>query len=297
MALLTASAAPALPGTFYWPPPECVQALEATSARQPSQCFAIHGTFRVNQHSLQQALEPQGVIFKKLFADNTYSAFSVIFPSAEPVFVSTRGHDYRVYSEQGVEISPKLGYLSFWEFVRTVAFQNPVEVEGWDNPTVYLGEVSFQVGTEQRPVTGAEFYANYLQIVYLHDLAQPIVGVESVYIASPPMNMDLPFQSKALELTGITPGVYGLVTILAPDIFEDDVFNFDLYISAEVVRVGDDSRFTVELPGTPVHVTQSFEAEPAPGTAVLVKLGESSVAGRGLYDVVAPERISVREIK
>lgn len=90
VALLTASAAPALPGTFYWPSPECVQALEATSARQPSQCFAIHGTFWVNQHSLQQALEPQGVIFKKLFADNTYSAFSVIFPRAEARFRVTQ---------------------------------------------------------------------------------------------------------------------------------------------------------------------------------------------------------------
>lgn len=303
VALLPSGTAESLTGTFYWPSTKCVEALQATPAQQPSECFSIDGTFWVNQHSLQQVLEPQGVIFKKLFADNAYSAFSVTFPGAEPVFVSPRDPNMRVYDEQGVEVLPTLGYLSFWQFVHTVAFQNPVKVEGWDNPVVTLNDATFQMGNPASPIAGTEFYDNYLEAVFYQYLVAD-VREEYSHLTTPRTNYVYKsdrktgtFRSVTLSLPPGAAGVYGLVIQLdaANPTIDRPRWSAarDSAFAADVAQLKPDGTITFTLPKGPLRLSDEFVPEQQPGTAVLVKLSGSGADDRGWFEVVAPEKVKV----
>ena len=200
---------------------------------------------------------------------------------------------------KGEEIPAVPGALSLWSVLKAVSEQSELSIyfEGEDNPVVYIGDISFQVGTELRSVDSAEFYDSYLGNVFFRDLAKPIKDKSSTFLLIPRMDIGTPLEESTLELSA-APGTYGVVTILDPSTLEDflaytmgDPGDISYYVSLEVVEFEGD-KLTANLPEQSVRFVEAFAAEPEFGTAVLVRLGDKT--GKGWYEVVSPERITVQ---
>jgi len=218
--------------------------------------------------------------------------------------VSSNAHGYRFFDEQGFEVLPKLGYLSFWQFLQTVAYENRVEVKGWDDPVVTLNDATLQLGTPASPMTGAEFYDSYLEAVFYQHLA---VGVSDTYsyLMTPHANQTRQadrktsaFHPVTLSLPWGASGVYGLVARLDPANPAIDrtrgAAGWDAAFAADVAQPAPDGSLTFTLPKGPLRLSGSFASEQPPGTAVLVKLG-SGADDRGWFEVVAPEKVRVQQ--
>lgn len=64
VAVLPKGVAQSLPGTFFWPSVECVEALESGTGKPSAKnCFSADNSLWIDRQALQRALEPQGVKF------------------------------------------------------------------------------------------------------------------------------------------------------------------------------------------------------------------------------------------
>ncbi len=306
--LLTGSVAQSLPGTFYWPSVECVQALEKGPVKPSNRaCFEATNLLWLDQQALQEALEPQGVKVETKTAGDADGLLSLTFPNSTPVYVPLGSSGIEVEDEVGETIPLAPGYFSLWDMVKAASYQDDlsIEVSGWDNPTVRVNGSSFQVGDEARPMAGADFYESYLDNVLFKDLANSIQPDPTyVGIINPRFGdaYGSAFDMDALERTSLTlenqlPGIYGVVTFLdpqSPPVLKsafDDVATDAVFID-QVARLGTDGTAVFQLPQT--TFVEGFGTKPETGTSVLVRLTGGSGIGEGWYEVVPPEDIHVQ---
>ena len=284
--------------SFFWPSEECTAALRTDSILRPYQeCEVLDNSLWLDPQAFTKTLEEQGVE-----VDRGDRMLTLTFPGAKLVQIPSGDATVSASKMQGSEVPAAPGSLSLWTVMREISAQTdlPIRVEGYDNPVVAVGDVSFQVGTETRPISGADFYANYLENIFYGSLIDRLFkdgGVLSVNLSE---YTDEQLRVAELELTAAEPGVYGVVSILDLETFMDNqppeernVIPLDLYISLEVAQTNGGERLALNLPEGPVRFVESFDSEAETGTAVLVRLAGSSESG-GWYEVVSPERITVQ---
>lgn len=291
-------AQPAVIGSFYWPSPTCTAALRTDSVLGAYKvCRELDNNLWLDPQAFTETLEAQGVSVQR-----GEDVVTLGFPDTPPLRVPLGG-PLLIFSELGEnageseDVPAVPGALSLWDVLRTAGGSElPTHLEGWDNPVLHLGAVSFQIGTELRAVSGEEVYESYLENVFLKDLSAPMRDVDSLLWFSPRTDPDTPLEEATLELNA-APGIYGVVTMLDPATLQDQKFlasdepkDFDLYVSFEVIRF-EGAPFTANLPAKPVRFVEAFGAKPEPGMAILVRLG----GGETWFDIVPLKNISMSE--
>lgn len=307
VALLPSGSAQALPGTPYFPTAECVEALDAgADGFLSGNCIQTNDALWLDQSALRQVLEPQGVTFSETSAPGSDEGLlGLTFPASKLIYVPLGSPDAYVMDDEGNH--PALpGFLSLWSLLRGASYHDgfELEVSGWDNPSVRFGEVSFQVGTEARPMAGAEFYASYLGEIYFADLWNGLGG--NPYIVNPDRGVrhGPNFYKSALRETVITmpnakPGVYGIAIRLDLDDVQLDQpaltssLPWSDAVLFSVERADAQGRVSFALPNEPLRFVEAFAAESEPGTAVLVRLSGTDF-DNGWYEVVVPKRVAMR---
>lgn len=176
-----------------------------------------------------------------------------------------------------------------------------IKVEGWDNPTVRFNDVSLQVGTDTRPMSGIEFYENYLDAVFFKELISPVPG-DYVYNVNPRRDMvhsPDALQNVSISLPDSAPGVYGIITRLDLDgplpvpVYPGEA-PWDVSFMLSVARSDDEGMVDFELLKGPLHFVDAFSVEQPQGTSILVKLSGGADTGEGWYEIISPETITLK---
>ena len=297
-------------GSFYWPSPKCTEALRTDSVlRAFNSCQKLDNNLWLDTKALTKTLEAQGVTVRQ-----EGKMLMLTFPNLPPIkvplgtsslFINDSGEV--VWSldsnetTKGTEISAVPNALSLWDLLKAIGKQSklPIRLEGTKNPTVHLGDISFQVGTKLRSVNGNEFYDNYLENIFFRNLVNPIEMKQGFFVVNPRVDTDTPLEGTKLELKAAQPGVYGVITVLDPKTLKDffakitDYSPVDFDVSFEVIRIKDGNAFSAKLPQEPVRFVKAFGADENIGSAVMVRLDGGSKTG-GWFEVVSPDRITIQ---
>ena len=316
--LSSSSLAQSVTGSFYFPSEACVQEIETgTVSLSPSDyyqsgmlagdCIIADNSLWLSIESLEQTLEPQGV-------EVNYDGFLTLdFPGANRIFVASGANDIRVMREDGTEVSGQPSYVSLWRLLRAASELRSlnISVAGWDNPTVNINEASLQIGTEQQPMKGRDFYDNYLNAVLFGDVINPVIGASYVDVVNPYLEKALntanfeenaPLRTLQVDSTqGNADGssdVYGVMVVLdvsgplthrVENGEPGDVPNIGFLM--DVARVNQEGQIDVHLPTGKVQFVETLSTNPEPGTAVLVRLTGGTNEFQKWYEIVSSEQI------
>ena len=296
------TAAQGVKSIFYLPTKECVRALEPGSKLSISQaCDSVSYDVWLERQELSQTLRKQGVTVKG------NRILVLTFPGLQPVYVRPGAPGRPRDNIKPADPS----YVSLWELVHNVEQrQLKLSVTGWNNPQIHFGSVAIQVGSDVRPVPGSAFYQAYLTARVSSDVAKAMFQQSraNVLILTPRTDMsyeDYNFKVQALEVVAKPGEVYGVITILEPNLLDkslgssgpDAAFfaNLTSVFSMDTARVGEGGALELYLPEEPLQFVKSLGAHPRPGTAVLVKLSNSE--NQQGYKVVLPEQIRYQASK
>jgi hypothetical protein len=109
----------------------------------------------VAMNSLRPTLEPLGVTFSEPFALN--NEFPPMNNETEP-----RYHKLQFPNGQPIQTVNNGGLMVF-DFVDNLKNAGlPIRIEGWDNPKITVGKISFTLGSSEQPITGSSVYATLL---------------------------------------------------------------------------------------------------------------------------------------
>lgn len=288
-------------GSFYWPSTACTAALRSDSIlRAYEACEVFDNSLWLDTRALVSTFEEQGVTVERGDERLTFT-----FPGAAPVNVPAGNAASPTISVEGRTVPAVPDALALWNLVRAVSEQSelPVSFAGWDNPVVTIGDASFRLGTQVRPVSGDDFYDNYLEQVFFRSLLEPAMkegDSTSVFTLNLRRDIGAPLQETSLRVADLEPGVYGVAVLLDPGtligFLPSDAKPVDLNVSLEVIRVDEVGRLTAHLPEGSVRFVEAFAAEPKAGSAVLVKLNGVPTGGGSWFDVVAPAQIDVQAV-
>jgi hypothetical protein len=236
--------------------------------------------------SLKNELRRQGV---KVDDGKT---LNLTFPNGAHVSLTKEPYSYfNGVTER--ETFTRAGVIQFTHLYAALLGQpGLLRLEGWSNPTLYIGQVELQIGTEKRPVWGSDFYPNVLMgFFFSKDLYASAIPKGMTYILDVG---DVYGSVLATEIELTQPGVYGVITLLPRDIprpyWMDTPEPSDILVTSEVFEVQTAGSFTVSLPEDVQFVT-SFGKDRDENVAVLVRLsGQGITAG---YDIVSPEKITL----
>ena len=257
--------------------------------------------------ALEQVLEPQGV---EVVANP--DSLVLTFPEeTRPVFIPGK-YDLSYPIIEGYsldELSAAFqvlpGYLMVWDVLDRIAASRdlPLEVEGWDNPKVRLGTVTFELGRAETVVQGGSFYTNYL-VKVTEKLFQPeVLSIPLLPAAVFPSNKLHPHQ---FQLDGKPGDIYGVVSYSATTVEPCMIFPveqgycegsepFDTSFIIDVAPTAQDGSVTFHVPEADVassYVTR-FSNQPRAGETIIVRLtGKADRNGYG-YEVVAPKQIGL----
>ena len=329
--LLAESLAQSVPGTLYFPSQACVSAFqEGRASSSPvrdyfeqgafdSKCNLLGSELWLNFETIRPILEAQSISITDLLGQR-----QLLFPSGEKVSFTFVEPGTVIYDWDDKAMTAEPDYFDLWALVKAVA-QNPdipLSISGWDNPTLTVGNTSFQIGTDEQPFYGEDFYDNYLNRVLFGALASDVSGFYTDIVN--PRTERIAKERGLYEAQGMrsnwsedfvkqvvwkpttepTSSVYGLVVNLGlenPLLHEitDDVYGTDgtdaighdrAYYTL-VVQANADGSVSLDIPANePLQFVDRFSANSKPGEAILVEL--TADAG-SWFKVVPPEQISV----
>jgi hypothetical protein len=312
--LLSGSTAQSIAGTFYWPSEECMSAFEeGRLSSNPDRdylngvnmgsCNGFLNTLWLNFNDLKPIFEAKGVrvtqetnIIRLDFPDGKH----VTFP---PGNYDEFGNFDPCCSDPNGVMTVESGYFELWDLLKRVARnpEIPLTIKGWDNPTIHIDEVSFQIGTEAQPFLGEDFYNNYLNRVLFN---LPNVYFGSYVAALSPTLLDViapQWDRKLIEKkqgkikTTSETGVYGLIVVLDLEnplttVVEDENYPDDSAFFVEVAQVAPDNTVTFDFPvNENVQFVEELKALPDPGSAILVDLSAKEGAW---YSIIPPDEFS-----
>ena len=317
--LISGSVAQSVPGTFYWPSKECVDAFQkGTVSNSPVQdylnnkvlnddCFQADNSLWLNFDTLRPIFEEASIK-----TDKGKRVVGLQFPNGENIAFPLGSPNVSVMGEDAKPIPVEQGYFDLWELVKAVATKSsvPLSIEGWDNPTIRVDDASFQVGTEEQPFWGTEFYENYLsQVVFT--VNPPVFGDYSALINP---RMDRLASAEGLEgatwdesrtvktsarlNTQPTSGIYGVIGVLEldnplidRDKFLEDMPENDAAFYMSLAQASPDGSINLELPGhEKIRFVDKFDIRYQPGEIMLVELTASAGSW---FKVVPPDQIGL----
>ena len=315
VSLSSSSLAQSVEGLFYYPTETCVQAVEEGeisigsledyhSDTSDACVMMFDGSLWLSVASLERALEPQGVDVHQ----DRFLTFD--FPKADKVFLASNASDTQYFAEDGELPLAQSSYISLWKLIEAASISRniTIDVAGWNNPTVKFNDTSLQIGTEEQPVKGNDFYGNYLSAVLFGNLVDPFANSGYVYV----VNMyndktagasfeNAPFRTLQLDATPTSSesspaDVYGVAVVLdsagplTRDMADSDD-NPGIAFLTDVARVNQEGQLDLHLPAGNVRFVETLSTNPEPGTAVLVRLTGGLEEFQSWYEIISPEQI------
>ncbi len=314
--LISGSVAQSVPGSVYWPTKECIDAFQkGTISSSPVQdylnnkvlnddCFQADNSLWLNFETLRPIFEEAGI----KSSSGTGQA-GLHFPNGENIIFPLSSPNISVIGDDNKPIPVEEGYFNFWELVKAVAAKDNISlsIAGWDNPTIHIGNASFQIGTDKQPFQGVGFYENYLSMV-VFTLSPPVFG-DYVALVNPRMNRlaesagfedadwDESYVRQVNARLDAEPvsGIYGVIVLL--DLQDPLVYTIPeeyrpetaLYMS--LARANPDGSINLELPNQEtIHFVNTFHMLSKPGDAMLVELGASAGSW---FKGILPEQIGL----
>ena len=315
--LISGSMAQSVLGTFYWPSQTCINALQDgrltnnpiqdfLDQRLVDNCLSASSALWIDINTLRPILGSAGIQVR-----TSAVAATLIFPDDQLVSFPL-GSPNVIVMDDNKPIPVEEGYFDLWELVKAVATKSsvPLSIEGWDNPTIRVDDASFQVGTEEQPFWGTEFYENYLsQVVFT--INPPVFGDYSALINP---RMDRLASAEGLEgatwdesrtvktsarlNTQPTSGIYGVIGVLELDNplidrnkFPEDMPENDAAFYMSLAQANPDGSINLELPGhEKIRFVNKFDIRYQPGEIMLVELTASAGSW---FKVVPPDQIGL----
>ncbi len=305
--------AQSLPLDYRWPAEIC---LEASAQNLPEKCKADEPWLSVEE--LKENLGPLGVGVTEQGDDTILS-----FPNAQPVRLpplDIKPADYG--SSAGTETlntflrSEQLreGYYPLYAIVFQIASQAdvPVRLEGWENPTLQVGDAAFQLGTEAQPLQDMFLFGLlFMPLIDQPSFPEFIESTGLTYTAwddgdgSSKYNLE----SQRFEVGAEEGERYFVAAFLEPtpdDVarLEREVDNTTLWY--DIARGNADGTVNLRLPNE-VTFVEKISEQPEVNTAVLIRLTDTFVPYRvatereggevaGLdYGIVSPTQIRAVE--
>jgi len=306
--VVTSGAAQSLPVTDFWPSPTC--SATAAEGKTPDRCYSGSELW-TSVGALEKVLEPQGVEVSE-----ARNILTLEFPGSQRVFYSlTEGYPLFDPTDPSVPevLREERSYLRIWNLIERVAVRLPVALEGWDKPSIRLGNASFQLqpvgASVQNLGQRTELYLKYLWSVASQNL-MPFRDTSDViyFLRAFPEEAAFPedawqFRAKRFKVPVKEQKereVYGVVTMLPPPNKQqlqklglENTSLPDLGVLLDVAPARPDGTLTLRLPEGPITFVDALGAAPEPGTSLLVRLtGVASGNEPGYaYEVVPPEEI------
>ena len=300
--LVSGTLAQSLDVTKQFPSRACIEnTTEGSGACERFQIGWVEGTLWTSVEAIKEALEPQGV-----GVESGIATLRLDFPGAKTVGFSFYQAPFIDEDGEPIQVAP--GYMPVSDLIGSIANLSgeTVTFEGWDNPSVRLGDVSFQLGTPDETVQGVNVYTPYLAGV-MDELIPSSATISTYFIGSHLYSFDAEFLPQRFDVGGESGDIYGIVTINDPyasmwgDFPLEERQPYDTGFVLDVAQAASDGSVAFQLPvesRVPLNETQyisvsAFSQQPAIGETVIVRLtGEADAEGFG-YEVVPPEQISV----
>ena len=303
------SLAQSLPVDYRWPAEVC---LEASAQTLPEKCKTDEPWLSVED--LKENLEPLGVAITEQGDDTILS-----FPDAQPVRLLPLDINPAEYGSsastgtlntflRGEQL--REGYYPLYAIVFQIASQAdvPVRLEGWENLTLQVGDVAFQLGTEAQPLQNMFLFGLFfMSLIDQPSFPEFIESSGLTYTAWEDGDGSSKYNPKSQRFeVGAEEGKrYFMAAFLEPTPddaawLERETDNTTLWY--DVARGNADGTIDLQLPGDVTFVEEISE-RPETSTAVLIHLTDTfvpyhvateregeEVAGLG-YEIVSPEQI------
>lgn len=208
--LLNGSTAQTLQMSNIFPTDGCLEAKEATLI-----WYCNQGGWTTID-TLKGILEPQGVTFKK-----TDTHWVVTFPEGTPAVLGTSFQKMSVYKDetnQPVTLNAQPDYIHIRDFITSLRFTNlPVSIKGWENPTVTVGNTTFQIDLttfvpetiyDDPPYTSKDFYSEPILLEIFNSMQ------DSKTYWSVADFQSTATEAKRLSISNEGAGAYGLIVIM-----------------------------------------------------------------------------------
>ena len=292
--------AQSLPISYRWPSENCFKAQQDLSRK------CLRDTPWTNITALKENLEPLGVKVSE-----QKDAVTLSFPDAQPVRLPLRLDPEQFGLGEGTLGSFILGeqlregYYPIYNVVSEIARQAgvPVKLEGWENPTLKVGDTAFHLGTETQVVQGNEFYWSYIALVLGEQTPFPkfFDAVNILYLGWDDTLEYVSEENRRLEVGAKQGEIVGLVAWLEPT-------PGDVTLWFDIAPAGADGSVDLGFPEEPITFVNDLGKEPKPYTALLVRFrdtfttfdvlpereGEQVSQVMGLEsEIISPEQISV----
>ena len=307
------SSAQSLPMDYRWPAEIC---LEASAQALPPKCKTDEPWLSAQE--LKENLEPLGVGVTK-----EKDSVTLAFPNAQPVRLTPPNINPEEYGSSLDTLNPTVqseqlrkDYYPLTTIINEIASQAgvPVKLEGWENLTLQVGEVAFQLGTEAQPLREEKTYLFALLFWPLTN--QPsfpkfFSQIGLIYTAWEDRDdsSKYGFESRHLEVGAEEGERYFLAAWLEPT--PDDVAQLgrttdNATLWYDIARGNADGTIDLRIPDN-VTFVEKVDEQPALNTAVLIRFTDTfipysvateregyKVTGLG-YDIVSPTQVHAVE--
>lgn len=278
-------AQPEVKANFYWPTAACMKAQQMDALYGACEEFS---TLWLEPQSFKTEMRRQGVELDE------GTSLSLTFPHGAFVSLTTEPHELMT-GKTAIRTEP--GVVALADLLRELSNQpGAVWFEGWDNPVVHIGKVTFRVGTTRHRVPGEKFYDEVLSAIFFKTLSAPLAGSETrmFYMVDPRREMSR--TAVATEIRVAQPGIYGVVTSVDRKLLNSSWMPpekaGDVFTAFEVVRSDEAGTLTVNVPRN-VEFARTLRPADEFSTAVLVRFADDASTDARGYSMVLPEDITV----
>ncbi|CAN5860735.1 hypothetical protein BH24DEI2_BH24DEI2_17370 [soil metagenome] len=140
--LISGSMAQSIPGTFYWPSKECIDAFQKGAISSSpfrdymnkvfnDDCLQAANSLWLNFDTLRPIFEEVGIKVNR-----GTRVVDLYFPTGEGVAFPLGSPNFSVVGDDDKPIPVEQGYFDLWELVKAVALKSniPLSIEGRDGP-------------------------------------------------------------------------------------------------------------------------------------------------------------------
>ena len=149
-------------GTTRLPIKECASGQSSFNAgKNVWQCE--QASLWISLSSLRTTLEPKGVKFSQVGEKTAQPATILRFPGAlkDAQITQQRNLTYMTEQNSAQSFESNLDFIAVDDFITALGNLGlPVQISGWDNPQITVGEISFTLGETKSPVSGKSVYSS-----------------------------------------------------------------------------------------------------------------------------------------
>jgi hypothetical protein len=284
--LLSGSTAQTLNTVNVIPADECLEPQGAL----PTYC-ETYDNFTTLE-SLKETLEKQGVAVGSVGYNWTLK-----FPNGSIAVVPAIGSQMWTMDddEKTITLHTRPEYLSVRDLITSLAKlkSTSVQLEGWETPTVYVGETSFQISGASQEGGTSKFYLQQLwdsilskNIKFFSTTSQTAVMLG---------NEDIEAESKRFQLGAKSDAVYGIAIVLNPEapfgVKPKNVYDLAFYTNVSVSNEDGYVDFQMQIPEKGLTFKSDVAELSNDGDAVIVKL--TGVLRDQMYSIIPPDQITL----